>query len=173
MNRMYSDFKWNRVLWKDRKLATYGPKDPKRWEKRRGKKMKESFRCCCDPAAEYFNVCATREGQAPFGHPLVLWWGLSVCEANRNCTSSTANTPSDRTRGCHRGKEQQDLTDKVIFPSPIPSLLSPRDVLMHCIHHVWYNIPWQISQKPWSPWILVPGSYPRAQLCSARGRTWT
>lgn len=154
MNRMYSDSKWNRVLWKDRKLATYGPKDPKRWEKRRGKKMKGSFRCHCDPAAEYFNVCATGGGQAPFGHPLVSWWGLSVCKANRNYTSSSAKAPLGQTRGCHRGKGQQDLTDKVIFPFLIPSLLSPRH------DHVWYNIPFHIPQNPWSPWILVPGSYP-------------
>lgn len=31
--------------------------------------LKESFRCRCDPAAEYFNITAIRGGQAPFGHP--------------------------------------------------------------------------------------------------------
>lgn len=120
--------------------------------------MKESFRCRCDPAAEYFNVCAMRRGQAPFGHPLVSWWGLSVCKANRNHTSSTTNAPLDPTRGCHRGKGHQDLTDKVIFPFPIPSLLSPRDGRSCVIENPLPDSPKTLESLDFDPWFLPPGS---------------
>lgn len=124
--------------------------------------MTESFRCRCDPAAEYFNVIATGGGRAPFGHPPRITRDERKQQASFfQCKRSLYN----RTRGCHRRKGQQEFPKKVIFLFPIPLLLRTRDALQ-C------KIQSSLPDFDFGPWCSPSGSAPgRAQTW---GRTpWT
>lgn len=70
------------------------------------KRLKESFRCRCDLAAEYFNVTAIRGGQGPFGHLPCIMHDEAFRHAmqSRNCPSCTANALCPDRPVLHRGQ---------------------------------------------------------------------
>lgn len=131
--------------------------------------LKESFRCRCDPAAEYFNVTAIRGRQAPFGHPPRITRDKTfLCAVqSKNYPSFTANAScSTGTADATEEKDSRILQTRLFFSS-----LSPRCCEPEVLYNVRYNLPFQTPRQPWSPLILVPGAYPQAHLCSARRTT--
>lgn len=129
--------------------------------------LKESFRCRCDPAAEYFNITAIRGGQAPFGHPPCITCDGAFLRAmqSRNYPSFTANAPcpagpADATKE----KDSRILQTRLFFSS-----LSPRYWEPEMLYNVKTQSSLPDSRQPWSPLILVPGAYPQGHLlCSAQ-----
>lgn len=130
MNGMYSDFKWNRVLWKDRKLATYGPKGPKRWEKRKENDRRKVSDAAVILQHSIFMLLLLGEVRPPLDIAFASCMRRPFCVQCRaeiilHCKCSSPNQAG----GWHRGKGQQDLTNRVIFLLLIPTLLWTRDAL--------------------------------------------
>lgn len=103
--------------------------------------LKKSFRCRCDPAAEYFNITAIRGGQAPFGHPPCMTCDGAFLRAmqSRNYPSFSANAPCPA--GPADATEEKDsriLRRRLFFSS-----LSPRCWEPEMLYNVRHNLPCQ------------------------------
>lgn len=122
--------------------------------------LKESFRCRCDPAAEYFHVTAIRGGQAPVGHPPCI-----TCDEASLCAMQSRNHPSlqmllaQRDQQITEEKGSRILQTGLFFSSPSPRCCEPETLYStRCV------LLCQTPRQPWSALISAPGPYPQVSL---------
>lgn len=130
-------------------------------KKGRGRKwLKESFRCRCDPAVEYFNVTVITGGQAHPGHPPCIPHdeAFLCAKQRRKYPSLTANAPCPTgPANAAEEKASRILQTRLFFLS-----LSPCCWEQEILYHVRCYFPCQTPRQPWSPLNPVPGTYPQA-----------